>query len=275
MRKVLAIWLWLSAPVFGQTETLPELKLNVPSSVQLSRLAKFTIDPIVAPEKATYTISMVSIDWVIVQKANAADPLENDAWVDRLDGTQAAIPTGPTPTLVSINVTATLLLKNPDGKERFAKIKTHKDVPIGNPLVDPVVPTPVVPVPAPVVADPTLPDGKYKLAAWTYKTLKDSRAQPNPVPITKAEAATIANGWHQVAQMARNNPQITMDQVVNNIAEANRNNSGKNLANWITVFFEPVHQKLNQVNRAVTSVADQAQTYDEIGNGLDAWSKQP
>lgn len=239
----------LLAVVLGQT---PELHLPT-KPVPLGRQVIMSID---APSVTPY-----GIEWIVIDRGNNDDPLDNYLFIDS-SKLKASLPSGLEPTNVTVNVVISTL---ENGAITTKLLKGRVDI---GPALPPLPPGPTPPVPPlpptpPPTPTPVIPDGKYKLAQWTYDQLKSST-------LAKAQMISMAEKFEQVAGMISNgaftDPAAAVAAVNSGLGEI----IAPDRQAWIDTYLEPLRVKLNSLNPIIIGVKEQAISYQEIAQGLRA-----
>jgi hypothetical protein len=266
---LLALVIFFQAPVPPAPVVPPAIKLTVPDHpVGFARSVRIKIDqPVQGPAPNDW--ASYSVEWDVTELAKTDNPLENDLDIDS-NTLKATIPSGLAPTTLKVKVVVTFVYK--DSSTRVARDTKYVTIvgvaptppqPQPGPTPGPGPVNPPVPGPAP---SPPLPTQEvFGLTTWTKAQLWKSTLPP-------AQAKALSEGFHLIATTARGGAYSTKDDVVLALKARNISTLGSNIQPWIDGFLKPLQAELNPMNPKIKTVADQATVFDEIGNGLDAYS---
>jgi len=251
-----------------QTPVTPEVKLNVPKKpVAFSRFVKMSVDPIPQTTTAPNDFVKYIVDWDVTERSVNENPLENDLDIDS-NGMKAIIPSGDKDTSVKVSVTVIFIYK--DNSTRVAKqveyVQIGSGIPTPGPVPNPLPPLPPTPVPVPPAPIPPAPVvEQFGATTFTKTTLAKTT-------LDKAQATALGLGFHQVAQLARNQAgNMTKEQVVQNMVDKNTATLGNSMPQWVDGFLKPLQLFINPMSPKIKTVNDQAQLFDEIGYGLEQY----
>lgn len=247
--------------------------VTAPSAVKAGKVVKLTVSPPPSNVKGLYS---VTYSWAVVPHELPGKDVGqvDDLMVDRLDGTIAWFGADEDVAKYTYTAFATYTFVNWDTKAITTKqFAVTGEVPVSpkvppNPPPQPT-PTPVPPAPTPP-APVVLPAGTFGISQSVYDSvLALSMDTGKRATTAKALAANFRGTATMIQKATVEGQTLTVQQIINDFANANATTLGSDAANWSPAFDK--WADLVTAKKAALKTTNDWQTFvTEIAIGLEA-----